>query len=366
MKRPRADWKENFLGQRRQINLHLEELDQFRPIRPGNAKDLDRLADLLDVIVINLKEAGRKEELGNGSLYMKVQKKMTSTMLANYNRWVFEQKKVECVKTLREWIIQEAEFQTVAAETLCGLIGKRRDSSHIFFGRPSGSGKPASTNCPLCKRDHPVWSCQEFKKMDVQSRWQKAKQLRLCYRCLARNHKGGRCAQNSRCGIDGCQKTHNRALHGDQFVTGGIVSESQVIEPERSLPLDMGASENNSLSSGTEGERSTRPEHSLTTTMATTKAPELAKYLAFRTVPVVVKNGVRRIIVNALLDDGSTKTYINGDVAAELGLEGSTQRITVNVLNGEEDSLKPCQWNLTCGVLMARLVQEFQHLQQHE
>ena len=117
-----------FGGQRRQINLYLEELDQFRPIRPGNAKDLDRLADLLDVIVINLKEAGRKEELGNGSLYMKVQKKMTSTMLANYNRWVFEQKKVECVETLREWIIQEAEFQTVAAETLCGLIGKRRDS----------------------------------------------------------------------------------------------------------------------------------------------------------------------------------------------------------------------------------------------
>ena len=113
-----------------------------------------------------------------------------------------------------------------------------------------------------------------------------------------------------------------------------------MIEPERSLPLDMEATENNSLSSGTEGERSTRPEHSLTTTMATTKAPEPAKYLALRTVPVVVKNGERRIIVNALLDDGSTKTYINGDVAAELGLEGSTQLITVNVLNGEEDSFE--------------------------
>ena len=57
-----------FGGQRRQINLHLEELDQFRLIHPGNAKDLDRLACLLDVVVINLREAGRKEELGNGSL----------------------------------------------------------------------------------------------------------------------------------------------------------------------------------------------------------------------------------------------------------------------------------------------------------
>ena len=63
--------------------------------------------------------------------------------------------------------------------------------------------------------------------------------------------------------------------------------------------------------------------------MATTKAPEPGKYLALRTVHVVVKSGEQRMIVNALLDDRSIKTYINGDVAAELGLEGSTQWITV-------------------------------------
>jgi len=74
--------------------------------------------------------------------------------------------------------------------------------------------------------------------------------------------------------------------------------------------------------------------------MGTTKAPEPAKYLALRTVRVVVKNGEQRMIVNALLDEESTRTYINGDVAAELGLEGSTQRIKVNVLNGEEDSFE--------------------------
>ena len=131
--------------------------------------------------------------------------------------------------------------------------------------------------------------------------------------------------------------------------------------------MDIGTSENIAHSSGTEGDQSTRLEHSLTTTMATTKAPEPAKYLALRAVPVVVKNGERRMIVNALLDDGSSKTYINGDVAAELGLEGSTQRITVNVLNGEEDSFETMlvEFDLQSTVLIARLVQEFQHLQQH-
>jgi len=136
-----------------------------------------------------------------------------------------------------------------------------------------------------------------------------------------------------------------------------------VIEPERSLPLDMGAGENNACSSGMEGERSTHPEHSLTTTMATTKAPEPAQYLILGTVCVSVKNGEQRMIVNALLDEGNTITYINGDVAAELELEGSTQWITVNV--ARKIPLKPCQWSLTCRVSMARLVQEFNHLQQY-
>jgi len=128
-------------------------------------------------------------------------------------------------------------------------------------------------------------------------------------------------------------------MHGDQFVNGGSGSESL---------LDMGASENNARSFGTEGELRNRSEHSLTTTMATTKAAEPAKYLALRTVLVVVKKGERRMIVNALLDDGSTKTYIHGDVAAELGLKGSTQRIIVNVLNGEEDSFEtmPVEFDL--------------------
>ena len=87
------------------------------------------------MIVINLKEAGRHEELGHGSLYIKIQKKMTELMLANYNRWVFEHKKPEFHETLREWIIQEAEFQTVAAETLCGVAGRSKEGARPFFDR---------------------------------------------------------------------------------------------------------------------------------------------------------------------------------------------------------------------------------------
>ena len=62
-------------GMRRRIVLNLEELDQFRPIRIGVAKDVEKLADYLDVLVLNLQEAGRLEELGNSLLYIKAQKR---------------------------------------------------------------------------------------------------------------------------------------------------------------------------------------------------------------------------------------------------------------------------------------------------
>ena len=98
-----------FGGKRRQIALHLEELENFKPLRPGFAKDLERLADLLDVTLVNLKEAGRHDELGNGSLYLSLCKKLTEAMLAQYHRWIYEKGRWQSVETLRELIIQEAD-----------------------------------------------------------------------------------------------------------------------------------------------------------------------------------------------------------------------------------------------------------------
>ena len=41
-------------GRRRQIAMFIEELEQFKQIRSGNARDLDKFADLLDIAIINL------------------------------------------------------------------------------------------------------------------------------------------------------------------------------------------------------------------------------------------------------------------------------------------------------------------------
>ena len=74
-------------GRCRQIAINLEELENFRPIQAGNARDLGDFADLLEKATINFEEAGQQHELGDGSMYIKLQRKLPESMLAMYNRW---------------------------------------------------------------------------------------------------------------------------------------------------------------------------------------------------------------------------------------------------------------------------------------
>ena len=114
----------------RQISIYIEELENFSQIRVGNAGDLEQFFDLLDIAMINLKESNQDQELGNGTLYTILQRKLPQSMLANYHRWVYDNNVTQSVATLRQWVILESEFQTVASETVHGVTGKMSDAHH--------------------------------------------------------------------------------------------------------------------------------------------------------------------------------------------------------------------------------------------
>ena len=133
--------------------------------------------------------------------------------------------------------------------------------------------------------------------------------------------------RSRQCAKHGCVELHHKLLHRHEN------RQSQKVASNLSIMNLNGNSELNTSCaeqaiSGMEGKEQTRQ-----TTM-TAQDNITADYIALRTVPVTVTNGNRSLHVNALLDDASTKTYINADVAAKLGLQGTTERVTVNVLNG--------------------------------
>ena len=145
-------------GERRRIAAGMEEIGSFEQVRPGKAADLDKFADLIDVTIVNLKDAGREAELGNGTFYTLLQKKLPENLLTQYNRWVFEQGKPEGVYSLHTRVNREAEYQAVAAETVRGLDNSvgcgRRERERAT--KKASTFHQASVSCPLCKSQHRI------------------------------------------------------------------------------------------------------------------------------------------------------------------------------------------------------------------
>ena len=66
--------------------------------------------------------------------------------------------------------------------------------------------------CVLKDGQHPIWKCEKFKKMNVEERGQKAKELKLCFKCLSDAHQMRNCSGRL-CDVNDCGKPHHRLLH---------------------------------------------------------------------------------------------------------------------------------------------------------
>ena len=165
--------------------------------------------------MINLQEAGQNHELGAGSLYTKLQRKLPESMLACYHRWIFENGQTESVLSLRTWIIQESEFQTIASETVRGFNGddeytqttrpvSRYRNQRTLFGETDNNRGRSTLPCQVCEKQHNIWSCNDFIQKSVPERWNIARVFQLCYRCLGDTHYGKTCKRSRQCGINAC------------------------------------------------------------------------------------------------------------------------------------------------------------------
>lgn len=262
-----------FGGTRRIFTTHLEEWEKLNPIKDQNAKDIERLADLLDVTVTKLKESGHENELSNGMLYSKILQKLPQSLITQYYRWISDKSKIEGVVTLREFIIQESEYYTIADEAVNGIANIQPDfinrTHFVDKTMPSNKNTSPDRNCKLCNQSHEIWHCNDFKKMSVSNRWSTAKRLNLCYRCLNSSHLGNKCKLARTCNLDGCPKNHNRLLHDDRPKNTENIKPSERAHTTLELSVD------------------TYDEQSEHTNTACTNKREA---IALRTVPIYLKN----------------------------------------------------------------------------
>ena len=69
--------KTNFGGQRRQLRAYLDELEKMFPLRAADIQGFEKFVDLVRVTVVKLPSAYKAGEVGGGTLYSLLAKKLT-------------------------------------------------------------------------------------------------------------------------------------------------------------------------------------------------------------------------------------------------------------------------------------------------
>lgn len=113
----------------------------------------------------------------------------------------------------------EAEYAIRANKAIHGLGHENIESKgkSLFVKTEDKYNKKSNARnpCKTCEGLHKIWDCSQFKSLNVDDRWKKAKEEGLCFRCLKGYHTGREFRFRGKCEINNCDKSHNRLLHKD-------------------------------------------------------------------------------------------------------------------------------------------------------
>ena len=78
----------------------------------------------------------------------------------------------------------------------------------------SSTYNPASSvKCPLCLKNHKLYTCYKFRNMPIDKRYEYVKTNNLCVLCLKNDHSVSDCRSTYTCRINDCGEKHSSALH---------------------------------------------------------------------------------------------------------------------------------------------------------
>ena len=151
--------------------------------------------------------------------------------------------------------------------------------------------------CVVCGNAHGLWACDAFKKLTPIERYKKVKESKLCFLCFRGGHAVKDCKMKE-CGIDSCKRRHNRLLH--------------------------------------------RPEENKIPNTTSTEAVETHANVSLNTFGILpvhqveLSNNGKRVKVLALVDSGSSLSWIDKSSADQLNLQGVKRGLTVSGIIGTE------------------------------
>ncbi|CAL8111098.1 unnamed protein product [Orchesella dallaii] len=175
-----------------------------------------------------------------------------------------------------------------------------------------------------CQKPHKLQHCPKFKAMTVEDRFNVVKKNRICFSCLNPGHSWSRCNMKAVCGVNGCAKNHNRLLHTEKR------KEREDVPATGPVPIEDKSSYRTSLH---RGQVFGNGNGQISGVISAAKSTVDSGMVIMRVVPVTLHGPKGIVKANAFLDEGSSVTMLDADVASSLGLQGEEAPLSLSWLN---------------------------------
>ena len=204
------------------VNVQLKRIYSFPPMKPYDGTTLIKFARIVSSCVKVLTQFNYVGDLNLKGVLGSATRKLTLDMKTKWLTYVKQMNLYQPgLAVFSEWLNDIADIQD---ELLLYSNPKADRAKTSYKEKAEGSTFATSaTNrandnsknqreCVLKDGKHPIWKCEKFKKMNVEERGQKAKELKSCFKCLSDAHQMRTCSGRL-CDVNGCGKPHHRLLH---------------------------------------------------------------------------------------------------------------------------------------------------------
>lgn len=256
------------------VDEAIHDLQEGPTIKDNDAEALQRFIDTLWDLEIELGIAGRRTELDNFGMVVRLAEKLSGKLRELYDDRLLKFKTIEIQnqKNARpgiDWFRKlmegyarklrqrnrkpgERSDSTEKQELRSGtskVVDKRQGSVQkgraMGFASTSGSSpgggmvnRKTQFPCVVCSGNHPLYLCDSFKDLSVDERWDVVTRAKLCYKCLGRNHMASACRTPVKgCGVGECVRLHSRWLHRPEKrkkeETGKVVKTDKRMKTEQ-------------------------------------------------------------------------------------------------------------------------------------
>nr|XP_029720522.1 uncharacterized protein LOC109399035 [Aedes albopictus] len=111
------------------------------------------------------------------------------------------------------YMLERCEDSTTSGKSRATNVGVKSSTSTVPV--KSHTAAVQHNRCLVCDNDHPVETCDVFKKLSINGRYAKAKQCGLCFACLKKGHRTANCKIDTS-KLCECQKKHHPLMHYEE------------------------------------------------------------------------------------------------------------------------------------------------------